>query len=184
MLLSVILLGVFTPPVQAPVDSVAVYSAILSEVRTHRPGLPIVLGDSRSGVACMPHCPANFREGVLADQQEHRDGPTTHSPEVLSALLKRGLIEAWCKTPDATLGCHGHPGHMFIGLGTISAAPSRGPPPEQDGLWVRVAFLLPGSCDHVEEEAACFPDAFGFWYLMTEEDGAWSVKRRWPAFAV
>jgi hypothetical protein len=169
------------------VDSVAVYSAILSQVRSEYPGQEITLSETRSGVECMPHCGAMLRDpGGVAPEPAVGPAPVNHSPGLLRALRQRRRIEATCAVRPDDFGCSEQPRRLFVALGEISSAPRRGPAPVEGGVWVQVAFLVPDACGTGTRAAeSSFPDAFGYWYLLRQnDDGAWIVIQRAPWFAV
>lgn len=184
LLLLMAVLGVQAAP--AP-DTVEIYSAVLEATRAEVPGVPVVLAETRSGVACMPHCGARLRSPGESPGPEERVEPQDHSGAVLQRLLGRGLIQATCEVPESTFGCAGRPGHVFVGLGEIQASPPRGPGPEAGGLWVRAAFLVPcmTRCAASDTGRPRTPDAYGYWYLLRPgETGRWRVIKRLPAFFI
>lgn len=185
-MLAVTLLAASLLPLRQPsVDSAAVYSAILTQVRAEHPALPVALAETRSGVACMPHCGARLRDAdAAAPAAEERVGES-HSAVLLSALTERGLVDRTCAVRPRVFGCPDAPAHLFVALGEISAEPPEGPPPVPGGVWVRAAFLVPceRDCTRAPGEPY-FPDAFGSWFLLEADAcGAWRVVRRLPAFA-
>jgi hypothetical protein len=174
---------------QSPgLDSAHVYAAILTHVRAGYPELPIVLSETRAGVACMPHCGAILRDADAPAPGAPAPTPSgDHSPRLLHRLHDLGLIEATCPVEARMFGCRSHPGHLFVALGEIEDAPSRGPQPEAGGMWVRAAFLVPciRDCRERVPDEPYFPDAFGLWFLLKcGADGAWEVVRTVPAFSV
>lgn len=166
-------------------DTAEVYTVVLQEVRNDYPALPVVLAESRSGVACMPHCGADLRDaGQTALPERLEADPMTHSPALLARLRERGVVQATCVVEPASFGCAGHPGHLFVGLGTIQRAPPGGPPAVQDAFWVKAALLAPSAADGGDDGCGV-PDALGWWFLVTPtERGEWRIVRRLPAFAI
>jgi hypothetical protein len=168
------------------VDTAAVYSVLLQDVRAHHPGLPVVLAETRSGVDCMPLCGATYQGAPLAREGEHgRDPPESHSAALLRDLRSRGLAEATCVVPERTFGCRDHPGHLFVGLSEIREKPPHGPSPVDGGWWVRVAVLVPcrENCGSRQANEPQFPDGYGYWTLLRRgADGAWRLVGRQPAF--
>lgn len=174
-----------SPPVVTHVDTAAIYSVLLRKVRDAYPGLPILLAETRSGVACMPHCGARFRGG--AGGTEPPTSSQDHSPALIQLLRDRGLVQATCIVPERTFGCLGHPGELFIGLGEIQTAPPRGPLPVEGGVWVKVALLVPceTDCRTPAPGEPYFPDGFGLWFLLKPRaDATWEVVGSEPAFAL
>jgi hypothetical protein len=170
------------------IDSVAVYSAILTQVRSEFPGRPIALAESRSDVECMPLCGAGLHDPNGPAEATGLATPgVEHSPALLAALKERKLVDATCVVPERTFGCAEREDHLFVALGEITATPPEGPEPIEGGLWVKAAFLVPptGSCAAPASDRACIPDAFGYWYLLhPQPDGTWIIVRRAPSFVV
>ena len=176
-------LGGWQPPA---VDSLAVYSEILEEVRTEFPGRAVALAKTRSGADCMPLCGARLRDpdGVAgAMTPADAASEVSHSPALLDSLRTRGLIEHACATREGWYGCPDHPEHLFVALGEITTHPKRGPAPEADGVWVKVALLVPCT-DHCSQTGGhAHPDAMVYWYLLRQAPGgAWEIVRRAPGF--
>lgn len=172
----------------SPVDSLAVYSAILSQVKEEFPGHQIALAETRSGVDCMPLCGVSLR-----DPDTHTNSPATrpadvaHSRQLMDALRSRGLVDETCRVEEGWYGCRAYPGYLFVALGQITARPPRGPDPVEGGVWIKVALLVPCGerCTGPDADEMSHPEAFGYWYLLQpNSDGGWSVVRRAPAFAV
>lgn len=181
------LLAMTRPQAQTAVDSAAVYELLLHDVRATHPQMPIVLAETRSGVACMPHCGARVTGEFANDERGHLRAAVNHSPGLLAELRRRGLIDATCTVPEATFGCGGHPGHLFVALGAVESAPAHGPAHVRGAFWVRVAVLVPctTNCPASGSPDNYFPDAYGTWYLVARvADGRWAIKARQPAFAV
>jgi hypothetical protein len=173
---------------QSPgVDSVQVYAAILNRVRDAYPELPVLMSETRKGVACMPHCGAQLRD-LDAEPADAAETPTgNHSSQVLDSLRRLELIDRTCPVQERVFGCLGHPGYLFVALGEISEAPDGGPAPVRGGVWVRTAFLVPctTNCRERSADEPYFPDAFGLWFLLQpREDGTWEIVRNVPAFAI
>lgn len=163
------------------VDSLAIYAALLQEVRTHYPGVPVVLAQTRSGVACMPLCGARLRDPDAPAPADTTPGPApvAHSDGLLRQLRERALIDATCRVPADTFGCEGtFPGYIFAGLGEIQESPPRGPPRVEGGVWVKLALLVPctTNCRTPGPDEPYFPDAFGYWSLSS---AATTVPGRW-----
>lgn len=175
-------LGARQPPAT---DSLAVYAEILEQVRAEFPARPVALATTRSGVDCMPLCGVRLRDpGAAVDTTVMASAPgVEHSPALLDSLRARGLVQQACAVRQGWYGCPDYPEHLFVALGEITAQPVNGPAPVADGIWVKVALLVPstGSCGQTREP--CHPDAMGYWYLLRQAaDGAWSIVRRAPAF--
>lgn len=166
-----------------PQDTTGIYSVVLREIRTEYPGLPVVLAETRSGVACMPHCGAQLREPDQTAGPESRNaGTDVHSAATVQQLRELGLVQETCGVQQNTFGC-GPAGHLFVGLGSIEQSPHNGPPPVRGGLWVKAAVLVP--CTESEHEGCSVPEALGWWFLVSADSGCeWSVVRRLPAFAI
>lgn len=186
LLLALVLQGYGAP------DSTEVYAAILQEVRREYRGLPVVLAETRAGVACMPHCGARLRDpdgAVAPEAPEAQLADGDHSPELLRVLRSRGLIDHVCAVDASRLGCSGYPGNLFVALGELSAAPTGGPAPVDGAVWVKAAVLVPCTyarrCPRAGSDDPYFPDAFGIWFLLAPDpDGTWRIIRRVPAFFV
>jgi hypothetical protein len=169
------------------VDSLAVYSAVLQQVRNEFPAHAIVLAETRSEVACMPICGAALRDPGGTAEPAPRIPKVDHSPALLARLRERGLIAATCVVPELHYGCADNVGRLFVALGEIAAAPAGGPAPEEGAVWVKVAFLVPcvRDCPTPGSESRHVPDAFGYWYLLRADAcGSWTIVRRAPGFAV
>jgi hypothetical protein len=170
-------------------DSADVYAAILQDVRREYRGLPVALAETRAGVACMPHCGARIRDPDGAAAPEAPPGDGDHSPALLRDLRSRGLIDHVCAVVASRFGCSDYPGHLFVALGDLSAAPTGGPAAVDGAVWVKAAFLVPCTharrCPQPGSDAPYFPDAFGTWFLLKPgPDGNWHILRRAPAFFV
>ncbi|HEX2205155.1 MAG TPA: hypothetical protein VHG91_17720 [Longimicrobium sp.] len=185
MLLSAFL-AVFALQV-TPVDSAAVYGALLERVRAEYPAFPVVLSEA-SDVECMPICGA-----VLRDPDRSANPPTprlprrSHPPELLDRLRSRGLVDATCEAVALRFGCKGYPRHLFVALGEIEPHPARGPRPVDGGVWVRVALLVPctNDCPAPGSTDPYFPNGHGLWLLLEPgENGAWAVERTEPWFMI
>jgi hypothetical protein len=167
-----------------PADTAAAYVVILEQIRAEHPGLPVVLAETRSGVACMPHCGARAAGGHRTG--DRRDTTSSwHSAEVIRQLRDAGLVQATCEVPERTFGCTGYPGHLFVALGEMQESPPRGPRRVDGGLWVKAAILVPGKepCLPRDPGEPYYPDGFGYWFLLVpQEDGAWKSVKRLPAF--
>jgi hypothetical protein len=175
-------LGAQQPPA---VDSLAVYARILDQVRTEFPARPVALATTRSGVDCMPLCGVRLRDPDAAvDTTVMASAPgADHSAALLDSLRTRGLIERTCAVRQGWYGCPDYPEHLFVALGEIVTHPVNGPASVEDGVWVKVALLVPstGSCGQTREP--CHPDAMGYWYLLRQEaGGTWVIVRRAPGF--
>ena len=170
-----------------PVDSLEIYSALLQKIRGAYPGFPVLLAETRSGVACMPHCGATYRGRPVDERSTNAVEPQDHSPELLRRLLDRGLVQATCVVPERTFGCLGRRGQIFVGLGEIQASPPGGPRPVEGGVWVKVVLLLPCTVDCRPREPGepYFPDGFGLWFLLKPHgDATWEVVTTEPAFSL
>ena len=175
-------LGARQPPA---VDSLAVYSEILEQVRTEFPARAVALARTRSGVRCMPLCGVRLRDpDAAADTTVVNSAPEAeHSFALLDSLRTRGLIERTCGVREGWYGCPDYPEHLFVALGEITTHPEHGPEPVADGVWVQVALLVPctRNCSHTSERH--HPDAMGYWYLLRQaDDGTWEIVRRAPGF--
>lgn len=175
-------LGARQPPA---VDSLAVYAEILEQVRTEFPGRAVALAKTRSGVDCMPLCGVRLRDpdGAVDTTVVAVAPGADHSLALLDSLRARGLIESACAVRQGWYGCPDYPEHLFVALGEIAANPKNGPRPAADGVWVKVALLVPSteSCGPAREP--CHPDALGYWYLLRQAgDGTWTIVRRAPGF--
>jgi hypothetical protein len=169
--------------VPVPVDTTAIYSAVLAQLHTEYPATPFVLAETRSGVACMPHCGVAFRGASPGDSSTAQD----HSPALMEQLRQAGLIDATCTVPERTFGCAGPAGHIFVALGEVQTSPPDGPPAVEGGYWVKVALLVPCArgCAPADSGDGAMPNGFGYWELVKQDDrGAWQVARRLPAFAL
>lgn len=164
-------------------DTSEIYSVVLRELRAGHPGLPVVFAETRSGVACMPHCGAQLREpGQTARLEERNVPPTLHPAATIQQLRSRGLVQETCLPELGSFGC-GPAGHLFVALGSIEKSPSDGPPPVEGALWVKAAVLVP--CTESEGERCRVPEGLGWWFLVSFAAGCeWSVLRRLPAFAI
>lgn len=176
-------LGAWQPPA---VDSLAVYSEILEQVRTEFPGRPVALAKTRSGADCMPLCGVQLRDpdGAAGTTSGTSGAPeVSHSPALLDSLRTRGLIEHACATRDGWYGCPDYPEHLFVALGEITTHPKGGPEPVADGVWVKVALLVPCAANCSRTGGHAHPDAIGYWYLLRQApDGTWTIVRRAPGF--
>lgn len=179
------LLGVQPPPA---VDSLAVYSAIMEQVKTEFPARAVALATTRSGVECMPFCGVQLRDPDGEAVETITSAPNIdHSVTLMDSLRARGLIQDTCAVQEGGYGCPGFPEHVFVALGEITEQPKRGPPPVTGGIWVKVAFLVPctGECTAIRASEHYQPDAFGYWYLLQQgTNGMWVIIRRAPGFAV
>jgi hypothetical protein len=166
-----------------PQDTTDIYSVVLREIRTEYPGLPVVLAETRSGVACMPHCGAQLREPDQTARPEERDPRVdVHSAATVQQLRERGLVQETCAVQQNTFGC-GPAGNLFVGLGSIEESPRNGPPPVEGALWVKAAVLVP--CTKSGGGGCRIPEAMGWWFLVSAAAGCeWNVVRRLPAFAI
>jgi hypothetical protein len=185
-MLTIALLLLALPARQPPaVDSLAVYSEILGQVRTEFPGRPVALATTRSGVDCMPLCGVRLRDpGAAVDTTVIVSPPgADHSPALLDSLRTRGLIGHPCAVRQGWYGCPDYPEHLFVALGEITTRPVNGPAPVADGVWVKVALLVPGTGSCGQTREPCHPDAMGYWYLLRRAaDGTWAIVRRAPGF--
>jgi hypothetical protein len=175
-------LAVLQPPA---VDSLAVYAAILEQVRGEFPARPVALARTRSGVECMPLCGVRTRDPDGTAETVLVAPEVEHSAELLDSLRARRLIDDTCAVREGVYGCIDYPQHLFIALGEITAHPKRGPEPVGDGVWVQVALLIPCAVDCAAQQGRTgyHPDAFGYWYLMRPGcDGTWTIVRRAPGF--
>ena len=172
------------PP--SPVDSLAVYSEILEQVRAEFPARPVALARTRSGVDCMPLCGVRLRDpdGSAADAVASAPD-IDHSATLLDSLRARGLIEATCAVREEWYGCPEFPEHLFVALGEITDRPKQGPEAVAGGVWVKVALLVPctGDCAARRASERYHPDALGYWYLLRQgTSGTWAIVRRAPGF--
>lgn len=184
-MLAYVLAATLTMLQGTPVDTASTYGAVLNDIRTSHPGLPVVLAESRSAVQCMPHCEARLRQPDGGAASNPSSVPlSNHSQSLIRTLREMGLVQEWCKVPDGAFGCDGHPDHLFVGLGEISEAPAGGPPKVEGALWVKAALLVPGASSCEADDRTCrHPDGYGIWYLVgPEKDGTVKVLQRLPAF--
>ena len=168
-------------------DTAAAYTAVLRQIRTEYAELPVVLAETRSGVACMPHCGAELREpGQSKPVVSASAPPEDHSPGVVRVLREHDLVQATCAVRQASFGCADHPDHLFVGLGALEERPRRGPPPVEGAFWLKAAILVPGTCASTPGQGRNVPEAVGWWFLVSPAgtDGEWRVVRRLPAFAI
>jgi hypothetical protein len=177
-------LSVQHPPT---VDSLAVYSAILEQVRAEFPARAVALAQTRSGVDCMPLCGVQLRDPGNGAIEAVASAPpdVDHSVALLDSLRARGLIQDACAVREGWYGCPELPEHLFVALGEITSQPRRGPEPVTEGVWVKVALLVPctGECTARRASEHYHPEAFGYWYLLRQEaDGTWVIIRRAPGF--
>ncbi len=161
-----------------------IYTAVLQELRNAYPALPVVLAETRSGTACMPHCGARLRAPEQAGPEQTADpGSVDHSGALLESLRERGVVQAVCEVKPGVFGCAEHPDHLFVGLGELERSPERGPPPVEGGFWIKAAVLVPSSAG-AKGDACDGPEALGWWFLVVPGEDGWRVARRLPAFAV
>lgn len=171
-MLTLALLTALTWHAGPPVDTAAVYGAVLQEIRAEYPADRVVLSETWSDVACLPLC------GDPGNRQEH-------SAKTLRALRTRGLIEGTCRVPPNMLGCASYPEYgsehpyMFVALGEIEKSNPKGEPrgaPANGGVWV-LGVTIRGCAD----ERCRTPDASGYKYLVQrDKHGAWIVVWRRP----
>jgi hypothetical protein len=79
-----------------PMDSAAVYTLLLHEVRAEHADARIILSETRSGVSCMPHCGASAPDGTLIDSQTGPGIEVTHGPSLVAKLREEKLIDGTC----------------------------------------------------------------------------------------
>ncbi|HZG44156.1 MAG TPA: hypothetical protein VEY93_14505 [Longimicrobium sp.] len=164
MILHVVLgmLAAAHSPGTGAVDTTAVYSAILREVRAQNPSSPVVLATARSAVECMPTC------GAFSDVGDAQPDETTHPPALLDALRDAGLINSVCDVPIRTFGCTGLPGQVFVALGPITDDTPEGGARHEGAVWVKVAIIRPIPGDS---------EAYGYRALVGQDGCGWRVIR-------
>lgn len=172
---------------QPTVDSLGVYSAILEQVRAEFPARAVALANTRSGVDCMPLCGVHLRDPGNGAAEAVASPPpdANHSAALLDSLRARGVIQDACAVQEGWYGCPEFPEHLFVALGDITSQPTRGPEPVTEGVWVKVALLVPctGDCTARRASEHYHPETFGYWYLLRQgADGTWVIIRRAPGF--
>jgi hypothetical protein len=152
-----------------PVDTAAVYSAILTDLRIDYPEEAIALAENRADEHCMFVCP-------------DRQNQPRHSTEVLSALHERRVVNFTCQTTPGILGCHGLPnGAVLVALGPVQTRllqygeNYRRPefstwPQTPNDVWVFASFYVMESNRHP------VPQSYAYRFLLRKNDsGEWRV---------
>lgn len=161
---------------QPAMDTVAVYAAVLQEIRAEYPGRSVVLSETRSDVECMPRCSGT----VWSEDGKEPVTWEEHAAELVQQLKHRGLVDATCRTRESVLGCRDYSGHLFVALGTIQGDTPQPGTGEDAGVWI-LAVTHAGCSTPMGEKGCRFFDAMGIRYLVKKDEaGVWKVVRRRP----
>ena len=154
------LAGVLLLGPQTPVDTVAVYDAVLHEIRTEHPSLPVALS-ARPWDA--EPCAAPCAE------------PKPHSDRVLRRLRSEGVVDAVCVVPENHLNCPTEARKLFVALGRIRSTAPAGLETRPGGVWVRATTIVPCGSD------CRVPEIIARQYLLTRDDtGTWRIRDTKP----
>jgi hypothetical protein len=135
-----------------PVDTAAVYAAVVREVRAGHPTLQVALATS-------------VREAF----EPSPSAPREHSPAVLRKLRSSGLVDATCTVPPNYVSCSGQETRMSLALGGIRVQERAVAEVPAGAVWVMASVILPcaGECRT--------PTASGVLYLLTQGRDGWRV---------
>lgn len=154
-------------PPQPQVDTTAVYSVVLQQLRSEHPGGPILLSETWADLHCRVYC-----ADTVQTSGPHR--------RVIEELRLKGLVDGSCHPSAGSCATAGS-AHGFVALSPIGTERVGIPPhlgftewPLQPGdVWVLVHKSIP--C----RQSACHADTLAWLFLLRPgPDGSWAVHRR------